>query len=458
MAAVKRISTPRVLDELARHFDRAGFRCFLVGGALRNIALRGAPMDYDLATDAHPKDVHRIFRRVIPTGIQHGTVTVLYKGHQFEVTTFRTESMYSDSRRPDSVAFSTSIEEDLARRDFTINGMALDLVSREFFDPHGGLGDIKAKKVRAIGDPARRFGEDGLRVMRALRFATQLEFDLAPATREAIPSALPALNKVSAERKRDELVKTIEAEHPARGILLMQETGVMSQLIPELAACDSMPQGEGVNRTVLTHSAYACEGAPRDRIEIRLAALLHDVGKVDTYEEDEEVGMRFHGHDAVSAEHARAILSRLRFSNNVIDAVSHLVRHHMFGYDPTSWTNATVRRFISRVGAEYVGDLILLRRADSYGKAGHAVHDRRLDALEEHVRQVLAADSALSVKDLAVNGNILHEAAGVPKGPLMGRTLEFLLESVLQDPSQNTRDKLVEIARNYYEQRLQAGN
>ncbi len=455
---MKRFSTPRILDELARHFDRAGFRCFLVGGALRNIALRGEPTDYDLATDARPEDVQRIFRRVIPTGIQHGTVTILYKGQQFEVTTFRTESTYSDSRRPDSVAFSTSIEEDLARRDFTINGMALDLVSREFFDPHKGLEDIKAKTVRAIGEPAERFGEDGLRVMRALRFATQLEFELAPATREAIPGALPALKQVSAERKRDELVKTVEAKHPARGILLMQETGVMSQLIPELAACDSMPQGEGVNRTVLTHSAYACEGAPRERLEIRLAALLHDVGKVDTYEEDEEVGMRFHGHDAVSAEHARTILSRLRFSNNVIDAVSHLVRHHMFGYDPTSWTDATVRRFISRVGAEYVGDLVLLRRADSYGKAGHAVRDRRLDALEEHVQEVLAADSALSVRDLAVNGNILHEAAGIPKGPLMGRTLEFLLESVLQDPSQNTRDKLVEIARNYYEQRLQAGN
>ncbi|NBF38846.1 MAG: HD domain-containing protein [Spirochaetes bacterium] len=457
MTAVKRFPTPRVLDELARHFDRAGFRCFLVGGALRNIALRGKPTDYDLATDAHPGDVQRIFRRVIPTGIQHGTVTVLYKGHQFEVTTFRTESTYSDSRRPDSVAFSTSIEEDLSRRDFTINGMALDLVNREFHDPYGGLEDIDSKTVRAIGEPAERFSEDGLRVMRAIRFATQLEFSLDAATREAIPRALPALQRVSAERKRDELVKTIQAAHPARGILLMQETGVMSQLIPELAACDSVAQGEGVNRTVLTHSAYACEGAPADRLEIRLAALLHDVGKVDTYEEDEEVGMRFHGHDAVSADYARAILTRLRFSNDVTSTVAHLVRHHMFDYDPTGWTDATVRRFISRVGAQYVDDLILLRRADSYGKAGHPVRDRRLEALEEHVREVLAADSALSVRDLAVNGNTLHEEAGIPKGPLMGRTLEFLLESVLQDPAQNTREKLLEIARNYYEQRLQTG-
>ncbi|MFP4372909.1 MAG: CCA tRNA nucleotidyltransferase [Spirochaetaceae bacterium] len=451
---MKRFPTPHVLDEFARHFDRAGYRCFLVGGALRNIALRGEPTDYDIATDAHPREVRKLFRRVIPTGIQHGTVTVLYKKQQFEVTTFRTESTYSDARRPDSVRFSDSIEEDLARRDFTINGMALDLVTGEFHDPHGGLEDLKSGKVRAIGDPAERFTEDGLRVMRAIRFATQLEFDLDPETREAIPAALPSLERVSAERKRDELTKTIGADHPARGILLMHETGVLSQLIPELAACDTVPQGDGVNRTVLTHSAYACEGAPADRLHIRLAALLHDVGKVDTYEEDGEVGMRFHGHDAVSAEHARAILGRLRFSNDVTDTVVHLVRHHMFDYDPTAWTDATVRRFVSRVGAEHIGDLILLRRADSYGKAGRPVRDRRLEALEEHVHRVLAADSALSVRDLAVNGHILHEEAGVPKGPLMGRTLEFLLESVLQDPSQNTRETLVEIARNYYEQRL----
>jgi poly(A) polymerase/tRNA nucleotidyltransferase (CCA-adding enzyme) len=456
MAHVRRFPIPRVLNEFARHFDGAGYRCYLVGGALRNIAHRRKPTDFDIATDARPEDVSRLFRKVIPTGIQHGTVTALFKGRQFEVTTFRTESTYSDARRPDSVRFSSSIEEDLERRDFTINGMALDIVSREFRDPHGGLDDLKRRVVRAIGDPAERFREDGLRVMRAVRFATQLEFEIEPATKVAIGEALGSLSKVSAERVRDELVKTIEAPRPARGVLTMQETGILGVVVPELAACKDIPQGEGVNENVLTHSAYACEGAPGEQLNLRLAALLHDVGKVDTYEVDEQ-GMRFHGHDKVSAEHTERILTRLRFSKATVEEVRHLVRHHMFEYDPTSWTDATVRRFIARVGAEYIGKLILLRRADSYGKAGRPVRDGRLEALERHVEAVLEEDSALTVKDLAVNGNVLAEEAGIPKGPVMGRTLEFLLESVLQDPTQNTKDKLLEIARNYYTRRVSPG-
>ncbi|MFO8065735.1 MAG: CCA tRNA nucleotidyltransferase [Spirochaetota bacterium] len=450
---MKHFSTPRIVDEFAKHFHSAGYRCFLVGGALRNIAMKLRPTDFDIATDARPQEVKRLFRRVIPTGIQHGTVTVLFKDKQFEVTTFRTESTYSDSRRPDAVAFSDSIEEDLSRRDFTVNGMALDLISREFFDPHGGMTDLKAKLIRAIGEPADRFREDGLRVMRAVRFATQLGFHIEARTRSALSEALGALEKVSAERIRDELVKIIESPHPSGGLLTMQEVGIMRLILPELSACEQVPQGEGVNENVLTHSIYACEGAPAESLNLRLAALLHDVGKVDTYETDEE-GMRFHGHENVSADHAKRILTRLRFSRAVVDEVSHLIRYHMFHYDPTSWTDATVRRFISRLGADHVDDVLLLRRADSYGKAGKPVRDRRLDEFRRHIDEVLSRQSAMSVRDLAVNGNDLHEYVGIPKGPEMGQTLAFLLESVLQDPQQNTREQLLEIARNYYRTRL----
>jgi poly(A) polymerase/tRNA nucleotidyltransferase (CCA-adding enzyme) len=456
-ARVRRFRTPRILDEFARHFSDAGFQCFLVGGALRNIALGTKPTDFDVATDARPEEVSRLFRRVIPTGIRHGTVTVLYKGRQFEVTTFRTETTYSDARHPDSVAFSADIEEDLARRDFTINGMALDLRSRAFRDPHGGLDDLTARLVRAIGEPGERFREDGLRVMRAVRFATQLEFEIEEETRRAVAGAHDSLARVSAERIREELVKIVGATGVARGIRLLHETGVLALILPELDACAGVPQGEGVNENVLTHSAAACEGAPADSLELRLAALLHDIGKVDTYEHDEVVGMRFHGHDAVSAEKTREALTRLRFSRAVIDRVAHLVRHHMFDYDPTSWTDATVRRFVARVGREHLADLMALRRADSYGKAGHPVRDRRLEAFEAHTERVLAAESALSIRDLAVDGHVLHEEAGIPKGPAMGRTLEFLLESVLQDPAQNERGRLLEIARNYYQTRLDPG-
>lgn len=454
---MKHFATPRILDDFAKHFHEAGYQCFLVGGALRNIAMKLRPTDFDIATDARPEEVTQLFRRVIPTGIQHGTVTVLFKGNQFEVTTFRTESTYSDSRRPDSVAFSGSIEEDLARRDFTINGMALDLVSRKFFDPHGGLADLKAKLVRAIGEPSERFQEDGLRVMRAIRFATQLQYRIEDGTRAALGEALGSLENVSAERIRDELVKILQSSRPAGGLLTMHEVGVTQLILPELAACDQVPQGEGVNENVLTHSVYACEGAPAENLNLRLAALLHDVGKVDTYEVGEE-GMRFHGHERVSADHTRNILTRLRFSRAVVDEVAHLVRHHMFHYDPTSWTDATVRRFISRVGSDHVDDLLILRRADSYGKAGKPVRDHRLDEFRRHMEEVLSEQSAMTIRDLAVNGNDLHEHAGIPKGPVMGRTLEFLLESVLQDPEQNTREQLLEIAKNFYHSRVEPGS
>lgn len=444
------LQPPEVLSPIARTMNQAGHACYLVGGAVRNLATGTEPVDFDLATDATPQQVMKLFRRVIPTGIDHGTVTVLIRDQRFEVTTFRVETDYSDSRHPDQVTFTRTIEEDLKRRDFTINGMAVDLSSGELVDPHGGQRDLEAGVVRAIGDARERFEEDGLRLLRAIRFACQLQFSIEPHTWEAIQQARDRVREISAERVRDEIVKIVESRHPSSGFRLMQESGLLALLLPELDRCSDIPHGSDLTPDVLSHSLWACDGAPASDLGLRLAALLHDVGKWDTYRIDSRPGVLFHGHDKASAEHSDAILSRLRFSNAVRKRVVHLVRHHMFNYEP-SWSDAAVRRFIARVGETAVADLIALRYADLYGKTGQSAPDRHLQELDTRVQAILNEEQALRIKDLAVDGNVLHRELGIPKAPVMGHVLEYLLERVMEHPELNETARLLELARRYYE-------
>ncbi|HUX13416.1 MAG TPA: CCA tRNA nucleotidyltransferase [Spirochaetia bacterium] len=453
------ISPPRALRAFARVFHEAGYQCFLVGGALRNIAMGSAPSDWDIATDATPDQVSGLFRRVIPTGAKHGTVTVLFKDEKIEVTTFRTEAGYSDSRHPDSVAFSRSIHEDLKRRDFTMNGMALDLASGEFVDPHNGLQDIQRRTIRAIGDPTERFSEDALRVLRALRFAAQLDFEIEEPTFNAIQKSKDGLIAVSAERIRDELIRILQSPIPSRGLLPAEKTGVLELILPELHACAGVEQADPPAAVlarvsefpyfdVLHHSLLACDGAPAEVLEVRMAALLHDIGKAPTFARDAEGVISFHHHEELSAQMAEAILARLRFPTVFVKTVCRLIRNHMFHYEP-EWSDAAVRRFIARSGADLLPYLYLLRRADTFGKTGRATPDSRLDELERRVNTVAEADDALSIADLAVNGNDLA-GVGIPKGPMMGVVLSFLLETVLDDPTENTREKLLNLARAFY--------
>ncbi|HUX49780.1 MAG TPA: polynucleotide adenylyltransferase, partial [Spirochaetia bacterium] len=291
---------PRELRDFAKVFQQAGFQCYLVGGALRNIAMRRPHTDWDIATDATPEQVGSIFQRVIPTGARHGTVTVHFRKLQIEVTTFRIESDYSDSRHPDSVTFTRDIHEDLKRRDFTMNAMALNLHDGAFVDPHNGLMDIKGSIIRAIGVPDERFSEDGLRILRAVRFAAQLDFAVDDDTRRAMTGSLARLSSVSPERIRDELSKTLQSPHPSIGLNLAQETGVLKSILPELDACVGVEQAtapralifafSGPTRAdsapsfdVFKHSILACDGAPADVLELRMAALLHDIGKAPTF-------------------------------------------------------------------------------------------------------------------------------------------------------------------------------
>lgn len=434
---------PSALREFARVFRDAGRQAWLVGGAIRDMALGKPVNDWDVATDAPAEEVARMFPRVIPTGIRHGTVTVLFKGLTVETTTFRVDGDYGDGRRPDSVTFTSDILEDLKRRDFTMNSLAYNLETGELLDPHGGRSDLSAGLIRAIGDPVERFTEDGLRPLRAVRFASQLGYRIDMATLAAIPRTLENFRKVSVERVRDELIKILLSPHPSYGMKLLEDTGMLPEILPELSACRGIEQ-KGFHRfDVLDHSILSCDGAP-ERLELRLAALLHDIGKPTARATGPDGLHTFHRHEAESARGAEEALRRLKFPNAVIASVTHLVLHHMFAYDE-SWSDAAVRRFLARTGPENLEDLLTLRLADAYGTTGERPDPRSLEPLRKRVELLLEHSRALSIRDLAIGGNELA-SLGVPRGPVMGRILAELLETVLDDPELNAPERLLDIA------------
>jgi putative nucleotidyltransferase with HDIG domain len=442
-----------LLREIAAVFQNRGREVYLVGGAVRDLFRGKKPQDWDLATNAPPEEVISLFRRVIPTGIKHGTVTVHYQGRAVEVTTFRTESDYRDGRRPGRVEYAATIEEDLSRRDFTMNAIALRLPGGEPADPFGGRGDIQKRIIRCVGNPAERFSEDGLRPLRAVRFAATLGFTLDDAARAAIRPALGITAKVSPERVRDELNKILGAGggensggRPSAAFRLMEETGLLELLLPELAACRGVDQKGYHQFDVLDHSLLACDYAAMERYPqaVILAALFHDLGKPLTRRADEQGVWTFYQHEQESARLCRHILTRLRYPNAVIDETCRLIGEHMFHYTE-NWTDAAVRRFIIRAGEENLENLYRLRRADSYAQGGIKPPADSLLPLVSRVDEVLAGSRAFSLKDLAVSGRDLM-AIGVKPGKCMGIILKELFETVVDDPAQNSREKLLEIA------------
>lgn len=452
------IRIPRVAKSLAEVFASHGFQCHLVGGAVRDMLLGRELTDLDIATDALPEQVTRLFRRVVPTGIRHGTVTVLFQGARFEVTTFRTESGYTDGRRPDSVSFAPSILDDLSRRDFTINAMAYDLLAGRMEDPHGGARDLADRLIRAIGIADERFREDGLRPLRACRFAAQLGFSVDPGTLQAIPRTLDVVAGVSAERVRDEILKILASPVPSVGLELMRQTGILAVVLPELGEGVGVAQGDLHCYDVFTHSLRACDAAPRSSVELRLAALLHDVGKPRALRVEETGRPTFHGHEKMSSDLASSILQRLRLPTAVVRRVAHLVAHHMFNYQE-EWSDAAVRRFIARVGEDAIDDLLALRRADQIGMCAENadVFPQGLSLLAARVRAVREGDRAFSVRELAVDGSDVMAVLGIGPGPTIGAILAALLQAVLDDPAMNEKERLLDIARRFYRERMGGG-
>jgi len=447
-----------VIKEIASIFNNNGKEIYLVGGAVRDM-LRGQKIhDWDLATNALPDEVTAIVKRaggrVIPTGIKHGTVTVFYKKQSAEITTFRIDSDYSDGRRPDQVSFTSDIEEDLSRRDFTMNAIALHLPGGKIVDPFAGAKDIKAKIIRCAGEAGERFNEDGLRPLRAVRFASQLGFKIEKNTFEAIGGALSVCEKVSWERVRDEIEKILFSPVPSIGFRLMEQTGLMRLFLSELSSCRGIEQKGFHEFDVLDHSLHVCDYAAAKGYshEVRLASLFHDIGKPKVRDIDETGVYTFYRHEEVSSALCREILNRLRYSNIIIDKTCHLINTHMFLYTD-DWTDAAVRRFIARVGEVNLEDIYRLRRADIYGFSGREPDYRSLVKLIDRVNKVLESSRAFTIKDLAVSGNDLM-ASGIPCGKIMGTILKELLETVLDDPAQNTKERLLEIALRIYKERI----
>ncbi len=442
---------PSLLDLCARLRDE-GHRAWIVGGCVRDL-IRGADVaDWDVATTARPKQVMRCFRHVIPTGIQHGTVTVHMPhagtphGDAYEVTTLRGETTYSDGRRPDAVVFVDDIVADLARRDFTVNAIALDPLATGdamLIDPFDGRGDLRRRVLRAVGDASARFAEDGLRALRAARFVATLEHELDPATAAAIRPALATYRKVSAERVRDEWLKTMKARRPSRAFEVMREHGLLEVSAPELLQQVGCAQNKYHRYDVWQH-ALACVDASAGDPILRLSALLHDVGKPRSRAfSDKTQDFTFYDHERIGAEIVEPLLQRLRFSNDDRVRIAHLVRHHLVCYAP-DWTDAAVRRWIQRIGRERLDDLYALNEADLRGKDRDAEPDlESLAQLKARVAEILARGEALTVRDLAVDGRRLMQRLEMPPGPRLGMLLERLLEEVVEEPSRNDEATLL---------------
>ena len=435
------VEVRRVLDTLAAR----GYAAHIVGGPVRDLLMGQSPKDWDVATAAPPEAVRSTFPHTVPTGIKHGTVTVLSGDRQMEVTTYRVESGYADFRHPDKVVFVRTLREDLARRDFTINAMALDRRGR-LYDYFGGRADLAAGLIRAVGNPVERFTEDALRMMRAIRFAAQLGFHIAPPTFAAIEEKNELLEHVSAERIRDEFSKLLVSGQPARGLEMLRESGLLARFIPELLEGVGFEQNEHHAYSVWEHEVIATATMP-PQLHLRLAALLHDVAKPACL--SLEGGDRhFFDHERVGAKMAGVILRRLKYDNAVTGQVVHLIRHHMALHYNSNMKDPAIRRLIHRVGLEYMSDLLELRRADraASGTKPGPVSKGTLRLLAR-IESVLAEDAAFGLKDLAIDGNDVMRVAGLGPGQHIGRILKELLDAVLEDPSLNTREQLETMAR-----------
>jgi tRNA nucleotidyltransferase (CCA-adding enzyme) len=425
----------------------AGKRGWIVGGCVRDLLRGKAVSDWDVATDARPTEVMKLFPRVIPTGIDHGTVSVLVRGVAYEVTTLRGETTYSDGRRPDSVVFVDDIAADLARRDFTFNAIAIDPLVPSLIDPWGGQTDLAARVLRAVGDPVERFSEDGLRVLRAARFAATLECAIEPRTLAAIEPTLDTYRKVSAERVRDEWMKTMKAQKPSIAFEVMRRAGILGVTLPEMLESVGLAQNRHHAYDVWNHTLScldACEGdAP-----LRIAALLHDIGKPRTRAlSDKTNDYTFYNHEKVGAEMAGPILDRLRFSNDEKARITSLVANHLVCYSD-EWTDAAVRKWIRRVSRDRVEDLYALNRADLLGKGRDVTRDLAgLERLKERVAGELAAQHALSTRDLAVDGKDVMRELAIKPSRRVGEVLDALLEKVVEDPSLNERETLLRMIR-----------
>ena len=442
-----RLTIPEPVRELMDALWSAGHSAYVVGGSLRDDLLERPPADWDLATDARPDQIQAIFPDALYEN-RFGTVTVRRDGRAYEVTTFRTDVDYADFRRPTRVEFGESIEDDLARRDFTVNALAWGaeavdgggLAHAAFVDPHGGMADLRSRTLRAVGAPEARFREDALRMIRAVRLAATLDFRIDDETFAAIRGSSGLAAHLSGERVASELDKLMHAARPSIGLRLMGSSGLLAVVLPELASQRGVPQNKIEGEDLWDHTLRTVDAVPADRPVVRLAALLHDVGKPPT-----QADGHFYQHEVVGAEVSEDILRRLHTPRAISDRVVHLVRQHMFRYEP-EWTDTAIRRFIAKVRLPAIDDLLSLREADNVG-SGLSRDAGDLPELRGRIGTETQAGLVLDRNALAVDGDDLMKELGLPPGPELGRLIDRLVERVISDPALNDRETLMDIAR-----------
>lgn len=436
------ILLPDKVKKILRTLHEAGYEAYAVGGCVRDSLLGREPADWDITTSALPQEVKRLFSRTIDTGLQHGTVTVMLSGEGFEVTTYRLDGEYEDGRHPSSVTFTRSLREDLKRRDFTINAMACD--ENTLVDYFGGREDLEKGIIRAVGDPRRRFSEDALRIMRAVRFAAQLGYSIEPETLLAASELAQNLRRISAERIMTELNKLLLSDNPGM-LKIAYEAGMTAQFLPEFDTCMKTPQNNPHHcYDVGEHILYSLEAVRRDKV-LRLAMLLHDVGKPACRTTDADGVDHFHGHPQTGAEMADEILRRLKYDNDTRKTVVALVRSHDIHFGDTE---KTFRKVVGKVGKELFPLIMEVKKADICAQSDYQREEKlqKLAVWKEMFRRLEEKNDCVSQKDLAVSGKDLIQM-GMPQGPGIGKVLARMLDDVIDTPEHNNREYLLETYR-----------
>lgn len=436
------IILPKHVKDIIERIEAAGFEAYAVGGCVRDAILGHEPADWDITTSAKPEQVKSLFQRTVDTGLQHGTVTVLMEDEGYEVTTYRIDGEYTDHRRPDQVAYTNNLLEDLKRRDFTINAMAYN-GHGEVVDAFGGLTDLESGIIRCVGVADERFHEDALRMLRAIRFAARFGYDIERKTIEAIRHHSDSIINVSAERIQVELTKTLISKHPEY-IYKLHEYGLMKHIMPEFEAIIGVTQNNPYHvYTVDQHTLKALMSVENTKV-LRWAMLLHDFGKADTKTVDEAGVEHFYNHGVISAKKAKAIFNRLKFDNDTRDRVVHLIQYHDYFIEPNI---RTVRRMMRKIGTAYFMDYIAMRRADVLSQRPEWIEDR-LATVDEVVAcydEVIQKAQCVKISDLNITGKDII-ALGLKTGPNIGIVLSKLLDAVVETPELNTYEQLKTLA------------
>ncbi len=454
------LNIPPEIASVASTLEHAGYEAYLVGGCTRDLLEGKTPKDWDFTTNATPTEIIELFPHTFYEN-DYGTVGVVNESipeddasratlRIVEVTPYRTESTYSDFRRPDRVEFSKSLYEDLQRRDFTMNAIAYNVSKDELIDPYNGVDDIKKRTIRAVGDPHLRFTEDALRVMRAVRFVAQLDFTIEDKTLAAVITHTPLVEKIAMERVRDEFSKMIMSTKPMEGILVLHRVGLLNYVCPELIEGLGCEQ-KGIHiYDVWEHNLRSLQHAA-DRawpLHVRLGALLHDVGKPASRRwSEEKKTWTFHGHEVIGAKMAKKILERLRYSKDIVQKATLLVRYHMFFSDIEAITLSAVRRIVANVGPDLVWDLMHVRACDRIGTGRPQETPYRLRKYHSMIEEAMRAP--VSVKMLKIDGAKIMEIIGEPPSPRIGAILHALFDEVLEEPERNTVEWLTNAAKEF---------